>query len=527
MYTFASTNTHYNNKIIKMNKLIPLLPLIGGVVAISSCDNQKSQNSKPNVIYILADDLGYSELGCYGQTRIETPNIDALTKTGVKFTQNYCGAPVSAPSRSVLMTGLHLGHTPIRGNDAMGKRGNVWSHQAMQDNPSLEGQAPMNADTKTLAHLMKNSGYATGIVGKWGLGYPGSVSTPNKMGFDFFYGFNCQRLAHTYYPMFMYRNDTREPLDNAPLLHPTEKLDKGADKYDEESYDKFNRKQYAGEVMFDEVMSFVDTNKEKPFFLMWTTPIPHASLQAPTKWIEYYKEKFGEEEPYLGTQGYLPSRNPRATYAAMVSYLDEQVGLLVEKLKSDGIYDNTIIVFTSDNGPTYNGGTDSEWFDSVNGFKYDNRSIKGSVKEGGIRVPLIVSWPAKIKEGRISDHICAFWDTMPTLADITEQQSYPTDGISFLPELLGEEQPVHESLYWEFAPAAAGSRAVRMGDMKGIISNIKKGNTTMELYDLSKDPKETTDIASENPAVVAKIREIMKREHTPATNPTFVFFKEE
>lgn len=510
-----------------MKKLLPLLPLLSGVVATTSCTTTQSEESKPNVIYILTDDLGYGELGCYGQTKIETPNIDALTKTGVRFTQNYAGAPVSAPSRSVLMTGLHLGHTPIRGNDAMGKRGDVWNHQAMLDDAGLEGQAPMGADTKTLGHLMKQGGYATGIIGKWGLGYPGSVSTPGKMGFDFFYGLNCQRLAHTFYPMFLYRNDTREYLNNAPLLNPTEKLDEGADIYDKASYEKFNRKDYMGDLMFDEVISFVDKNKEEPFFLMWTTPIPHAALQVPTKWIEYYEEKFGAEEPYLGNKGYLPSRSPRATYAAMISYLDEQVGVLVEKLKADGIYENTIIVFTSDNGPTYNGGTDSEWFNSTGELRNNSRSIKGSVGEGGIRVPLIVSWPAKIKEARTSDHICAFWDTMPTLADITNQESYPTDGISYLPELLGETQAAHEFLYWEFAPASGGSRAIRMGNMKGIISNIKKGNDTMELYDLSKDIKEMNDIAADYPEIVKKMRAIMKQEHTPSTNPNFVFFTEE
>lgn len=505
-----------------MNKLLAIVPILGAATA--SC-TASTAPQKPNIIFILADDMGYGDAGCYGQKLIETPNIDALAARGVKFTQNYSGAPVSAPARSVLMTGLHSGHTPIRGNDEVGSRGNVWSHKAMLADSTLEGQGTMPTDTKTLGHLMQNAGYKTGIVGKWGLGYPGSHSTPNKMGFDFFYGYNCQRQAHTYYPMFLYRNENREYLDNAPLLEPHEKLDSTADIYDSKSYDKFLRKQYSNDLMFDELIGFVENNKKEPFFLMWTTPMPHVSLQAPQKWIDHYKKKFNENEPYLGKKGYLPTRYPHATYAAMISYFDEQIGLLVEKLKADNLYDNTIIVFTSDNGATFNGGTDSPWFNSGGIFKSEQGFGKGSLREGGIRVPLIVTWPNQIKEPRTSDHICAFWDVMPTLGEIVKVKTPKTDGISYFPELMGKEQPKHEALYWEFSEGN-GSRAVRMGKWKGAIYNIKKGNDAVELYNLEEDILEEKNVASENPEIVKQIRAIMKREHETPVNPRFDFFKD-
>ena len=413
--------------------------MLGMAMATTGCDTAADSTNaqKPNIIYIIADDMGYGELGCYGQEKIETPNIDALAKSGMRFTQHYSGAPVSGPSRSVLMTGLHLGHTPVRGNDEVASRGNVWSHAAMLADSTLEGQAPIPEGTKTIATLMKDAGYQTGVVGKWGLGHPGSNSTPNKAGFDFFYGYNCQRQAHTYYPMFLYKNENRVYLDNAPLLTPGARLKKGEDKYDAKNYEQFSRNEYAGDLMFDELLGFVDRSKDEPFMLMWTTPIPHVSLQVTEKWVEYYREKFGDEEPYTGAQGYLPCRYPHATYAAMISYLDEQVGLLVEKLKEEGIYDNTIIMFTSDNGSTFNGGSDSPWFNSNGPLRTGKGRGKGTVTEGGIRVPFIVSWPGHIEAGTTSDHISAFWDMVPTFTDITGvENTNRTDGISLLPTLL-------------------------------------------------------------------------------------------
>ena len=471
------------------------------------------ENKQPNIIYILADDLGYAELGCYGQSNIETPNIDKLAERGMRFTQNYAGTAVSAPSRCITFTGLHSGHAYIRGNDEMASRGDVWSHAAMLADSSLEGQRPLPAGTVTFPALLQDGGYVTACIGKWGLGYPGSEGAPNKMGFDFFYGYNCQRQAHTYFPPFLYRNETREYFPNQ-LLVPGTKLDEGADPYDEKSYAKYWQSVYSCDPMYDEILNFVDENKENPFFVAWTTPLPHVPLQAPEKWVNYYREKFGSEEPYLGDKGYFPCRYPRATYAAMISYWDEQIGGLVDKLKELGIYENTIIIFTSDNGPTFNGGSDSPWFDSAHPFKSEYPWGKASIREGGIRVPMIVTWDGTINGGQISDHICASWDIMPTVCDLAGIETpNNADGISFLPELLGDKQTKHEYLYWEY-PEGGGSKAIRMGNWKGLILNIKKeGEGKMMLFDLSEDPREQNDLANQHPEVILKMREKMKEAH--------------
>lgn len=487
-----------------------LLLSIGMTAALSL---QAADNKHPNIIYILADDLGYTELGCYGQQKIETPNIDQLAETGMRFTQNYSGTTVSAPSRCITLTGLHSGHAYIRGNDELPDRGDVWSHQAMLADSTLEGQRPLPAGTVTFPQLLQQAGYRTACIGKWGLGYPGSEGTPNKMGFDFFYGYNCQRQAHTYYPPFLYRNEKREYLPNK-LLAPGTKLDKGVDPRDERSYDKYTQKAYSCDLMYDEILKFVEQQKDKPFFLAWTTPLPHVPLQAPEKWVRYYVDKFGDEEPYIGDKGYFPCRYPHATYAAMISYWDEQIGGLVKKLKELGIYENTIIIFTSDNGPTFNGGSDSPWFESANPFRVDFGWGKTSLREGGIRVPFIASWPGKIKAGSVSDHICASWDMMPTMCDLAGMETpVHTDGISILPELLGKKQKKHEYLYWEY-PELGGSKAIRVGKWKGLIQNIKKeGEGKMMLFDLENDPRETTDLSKQHPNVVKKLRKLIRKAH--------------
>ncbi len=483
--------------------------LFGGSVLLLGCSD--GQLAKPNIIYILADDLGYSELGCYGQEKIETPNIDALASNGIRFTQHYSGTAVSAPSRCVLMTGIHTGHSYIRGNDEMGSRGDVWSHEAMLNDPGLEGQRPLLAGTVTLAEKMQKAGYLTACIGKWGLGYPGSEGTPNKMGFDFFYGYNCQRQAHTYFPPFLWKNEERVYLNNR-LLPPGTMLDKGADPMDLSSYSKYTQKDYAPDLMFSEIAKFVKENKEKPFFMMWTNPMPHVPLQAPAEWVNKYVEKFGDEEPYLGNSGYFPCRYPRATYAAMISYFDDQVGELVKLLKDEGLYENTLIIFTSDNGPSFSGGTDSPWFDSAKPFKSEAGWGKASLHEGGIRVPFIAVWPGKIKPGTETDHISAFWDAMPTFCEIAGVESPETDGISYLPALLGKKQKEHEYLYFEF-PEGEGSKAIRMGEWKGYIQKIRKGNDVMELYNLNNDPREQNNVALQHPEIVKKMREKMAEAH--------------
>ena len=491
-------------------------------ISVSCTESKTSEAERPNVIYILMDDFGYGESGSYGQLKIETPNIDKLASNGILFSQHYSASAVSAPARCGLLTGLHSGHMQIRGNDEQGSRGNVWSHQAMLDDPSLEGQAPLADSTRTIGGIMQQAGYETACIGKWGLGAPGSTGEPNNLGFDLFYGYNCQRVAHTYYPAYLWKNRERVYLNNE-VLQPGTKLDKGADPYDEASYAKFNQEQYSPDLMFDEVISFVEDNEERPFFLMWTTPIPHAALQAPKEMVDYYVEKFGDEEPYLGKGGYFPSRYPKATYAAMNTYFDNQVGLLVSKLKELGIYDNTIIVFTSDNGATYNGGTSSPWFNSGGKFKSEMGWGKGSLHEGGIRVPLIVSWPNTIKSAIKTDHISFFPDIMPTLCELTGvDPNIDTDGISLLPTILGEsdKQKKHEYLYWEF-PESGGWRAVRWGEWKAIQRDIHKGNKAIELYNLTTDIQELNDISAQHPDIVEQIEVFMAAEHTPPTNKRF------
>lgn len=505
--------------IIEMKKLLvfSLLPFV-----LLSCkqDSKKEalleKSQKPNIIYILTDDLGYAEVGVYGQEKIETPNIDALAKEGMLFTQHYTSAPVCAPARYMLLTGTHSGHAHIRGNEEWGERGDVWNYKAMAKDSVLEGQRPMPDSTITIAKKLKEVGYSTAMFGKWGLGAPHTNSIPTTMGFDFFFGYNCQRQAHTYYPLHLYKNEKRVHLNNDTIA-PNTKLAKGADINDPASYAPFTLNDYAPELMFKELTGFVDRNKENPFFVYWATPIPHAAIQAPQKWVDYYIEKFGDEEPYIGNRGYFPHKNPRAGYAAMVSYLDENIGKLVSKLKEENLYDNTLIIFTSDNGPTFNGGTDSPWFDSAKPFKSEYGRGKGYVYEGGIRVPMIASWPKQISAGTKTDHISVHYDVMATLADVAgyEAPSY-TDGISFLPTLLSnEEQVQHDFLYWEF-PEYGGQLAIRMGDWKVVKRNLKnkKKEATLELYNLKTDIRETNNVADEHPEIIEKANSILKSQHT-------------
>jgi len=493
---------------------------LGSLVLQHAFGTVESKQSRPNIIYILADDLGYGDLGCYGQKLIETPNIDKLAASGMRFTQHYSGAPVCAPSRCVLLTGKHMGHSYIRGNDEWAERGKVWDYRAMIADSTLEGQRPLPENEILFPQLLKTAGYTNGMVGKWGLGAPHTNSTPIKKGFDFFYGYNCQRQAHTYYPVHLYKNDRRDYLSNDTVA-PDTKLEKGADPFSLNSYLKYTLKEYAPDLMFKELTGFVKTNKDHPFFMYWATPIPHAPIQAPQRWVDYYVKRFGDEKPYLGDKGYFPHRYPHAGYAAMISYLDEQVGLLVQQLKDLGLYENTLIIFTSDNGPTYNGGTDSPWFKSAGPFKCEFGWGKGFTHEGGFRVPMIASWPGKIMSGSVSNHISAFWDVLPTICELTGIKiPDDADGISFLPELKGQKQKTHKYLYWEF-PETGGEQAVRMNKWKAIRQNIKKGNLQIQLFDLETDLQELTDVSSQYPDIVKQMERIMIKEHVPATQDIF------
>ena len=476
---------------------------------------------KPNIIYILADDLGYTEIGPYGQKLIETPNLDMLARNGMVFTQHYCGSPVSAPSRCVLLTGQHSGHSYIRGNHEWAERGDVWNFAKMEEDPRLEGQYPIPDSLRTIAEYLKTAGYATGIVGKWGLGAPNSEGVPNKQGFDFFFGYNCQRQAHTYYPKHLWRNGERVMLDNQ-LVIPGAKLAPGSDELDPASYAPFTQSQYSPALMNEEALRFIENNKANPFFLYFASTLPHLALQAPKEWVDKYVAKFGDEKPYTGKEGYFPARYPHATYAAMVSYLDYQVGLLIAKLKETGQYENTLIIFSSDNGYAYNAGCDPAWFNSFAPFLTTYGWGKGFVHEGGIRVPMIASWPGKIKPGTKSDLISCFYDVLPTLCEVSGVEvPKGSDGISFLPTLLGKKnQPKHEYLYWDF-PEYEGQQAVRTGPWKAMRMKMQKGNTAIQLFNVETDPKEQSDIAAQNPEMVQKVLEIMNREHRKSIFPRF------
>ncbi len=496
-----------------------LIFVLIGFFALMGCKEETisgPERDKPNIIYIMADDLGYGEIGAYGQTKIETPNIDALAASGMKFTQYYSGAPVCAPARAVLLAGKHLGHSYIRGNDEWNDRGDVWNYLAVIRDSTLEGQRPLPTDIQVLPQLLHQAGYTNGMIGKWGLGAPHTSSIPTKMGFDYFFGYNCQRQAHTYYPVHLYENENRYMLDN-DTVPPSTGMPSDLDSLDIASYDKFNLKEYAPEVSFEKLMTFVSTNKDRPFFLYWASPIPHLPLQAPGKWVDYYVDKFGDEEPYVYREGqrgsYYPNRYPHATYAAMVSYLDENIGKLVNYLKQEGLYDNTIIMFTSDNGPSYTGGTDSPWFDSGGPFDSEYGKGKGFLHEGGIRVPFLVSWPGKIVAGSTSDHISSFYDIMPTICELTNiSPPQNLDGISFINALKNQPQEQHEYLYWEY-PEYGGQAAIRMGNWKVIWKDIKKGNKEIEVYNLTEDIAERTNLADQHPELVEKFISIIKKEH--------------
>ncbi len=486
------------------------------LLALSACSSSTSNApasppTKPNIIYILADDLGYGELGVLGQQIIETPHLDELARGGMLFTQHYSGAPVCAPARGVLMTGRHTGHAYVRGNHEDGSRGDVWNFQAMFDDPRLEGQAPIPDSLITMGEVLQGAGYTTGLVGKWGLGAPYSEGVPNKQGFDYFFGYNCQRQAHNLYPTHLWENESRVMLNNE-LMPPHVLHEQDEETSDSLFFGQFLQNDFAPDAMQDRAMKFVRDNAENPFFLYYASPLPHLPLQAPQRWVDYYLKKIGPEDSAYRGKGYFPCRYPRATYAAMISTLDEQVGELVAQLKTLGLYENTLIIFSSDNGPTYTGGADTKFFNSAAPFQTDKDRIKGHVYEGGIRVPMIAHWPGVVEGGSESDHISAFYDVLPTVAEIIGTAAPANDGISFLPTLKGETQEEHAYLYWEF-PAYGGQQAVRFGNWKAIRKDMQRGNLKIELYDLAADPREANDLSAEQPQELARAREIMAEAH--------------
>ena len=437
-----------------------------------------SEPKKPNIIFIMADDLGYAEVGCYGQKKIKTPSLDKLAAQGMRFTQYYAGNAVCAPSRCVLMTGLHSGHAYIRNNS--------------ETKP--DGQRPIPADTLTIARILQSLGYATGMIGKWGLGMHDSTGDPQKQGFDHVFGYYCQRHAHNHYPTFLWRNAQKVPLEgNAGTA---------------------TGKQHAHDLFEKESLDFIRKNKDKSFFLYLPFTIPHVALQVPEDSLAEYKGKW-DDPPYKGGKGYQPHPHPRAAYAAMVTRMDRTIGRILDLVRELGLDDDTIICFTSDNGPTHGGvgGSDSIFFASAGAL----RGFKGSLFEGGVRVPMIVRWPGRVPAGRTTDHIAAHQDVLPTLCQVAGAKTPKgLDGISFTPTILAKgDQKQHEYLYWEF-PGYGGQQAVRLGDWKAIRQDMHKGNTQLQLYNLAKDIGETTNVAADNPLVIERITRIMREARTPS-----------
>ena len=502
-------------------KCSTLFFLFTTIVFTIGCSN-KSEKKLPNIIYILADDLGYGEVGYNGQEIIKTPNIDQLASKGMVFTQHYSGAPVCAPARYSLLTGKHMGHSYIRGNDEWKERGDVWDYTKVFNNPGLEGQRPIPENTITIGKLLQKAGYKTGVFGKWGLGAPETVGVPSFQGFDSFYGYNCQRQAHNLYPSHLWENNTKVLLKN-DLISPTTKLNPEDDPMKELSYSIFTQNEYAPAKIHEKALSFIDENKNNSFFLFYASPLPHLPLQAPKENVKKYREFIDDDTPYLGDKAYFPNRYPKATYATMITYLDNQVGELIEKLKEIDQYENTLIIFSSDNGPTYLGGVDFNYFRSSKPFSNGYGKTKGFLYEGGIRVPMIASWPNKIKPGSSSDHISSFYDILPTLCDVAEiNVTHKTDGISFKNTLINSKQKPHDFLYWEF-PSYNGQQAVRMGKWKGIRKNIFDGNMKIELYNLEEDIKEENDLSKQHPDIIKEIENIMLQEHETAELDRFKF----
>ena len=469
--------------------------IVALVASLAACASREQVPQRPaqlpNIVLVFADDLGYGELGCYGQTRIATPHIDRLAREGARFTQFYTAAPVCAPSRAALLTGLHLGHASIRDNTEV----------------EPEGQGPLPATTTTLAHDLRAAGYATACIGKWGLGFVGSSGDPSAMGFDLFFGFNCQRQAWSHYPAHLWRNRLKVVLEGNDPAARTEAI-------------------YAPDLLLSEARAFIAESGGRPFFLAYTSTLPHLALQAKAADLAPYADKF-EEKPYTGGKGYLPHETPRAAYAAMISRLDAEVGAIRAELERAGVADRTIIIVTSDNGPTHDvGGVDTPFFDSTAGL----RGRKGSVWEGGIRVPCVAWWPGRIAAGRTIDAPAWTVDFRATFAALSGADRSVTDGEDLAPLLLHGEHLPQRAFYWPF-PGYGCQEAVREGPWKLVRTAMGQRKRAWaddegwQLFDLEKDPRETTDLAPGHPEVVARLAAVASREFTPSAD--FVFWRED
>lgn len=496
------------------------ISLVGGALLLSTLSaNGQKKNAKPNILFILCDDMGYGDLGCYGQPFIRTPHIDAMAAEGMRFTQAYAGSPVSAPSRASFMTGQHTGHCEVRGNKE------YWGDAPMimygeNKEYSVVGQHPYDPDHVILPEIMKDNGYTTGMFGKWAGGYEGSCSTPDKRGIDEYYGYICQFQAHLYYPNFL--NRYSKALGDTGVVRVV--MDENI-KYPMYGPDYQKRPQYSADMIHEKAMEWLDQQDDKqPFFGVLTYTLPHAELVQPEDSIlDEYKAKFDPDKVFRGSQGsrYNAVTHTHAQFAAMITRLDYYVGEVLKKLKEKGLDENTLVIFSSDNGPHEEGGADPTFF----GRDGKLRGLKRQCYEGGIRVPFIARWPGRVPEGKVNDHICAFYDLMPTFCEVAGIKNYEKkyrnkekevdyfDGISFAPTLLGKKkQKEHDFLYWEFNET--NQIAVRMDDWKLV---VKKGKPF--LYNLKTDIHEDNDIALQYPEIVEKMKAIIFEQRIP--NPHF------
>jgi arylsulfatase A len=444
---------------------ILLMVSVPGIIT-TGCHNNRTKadtSRKPNIIYILADDLGYGDLSINGQTKFSTPNIDGLAKSGMSFSNHYSGSTVCAPSRCCLLTGKHTGHATIRQNFSV-KTG---------ERVSLK-----SSDT-TIAEILKPLGYVNGAFGKWGLGEIGTEGVPWKKGFDYWYGYINQKNAHFYFPPFLYENDKKIIL-NGNL--------------------NGKKEQYSHDLIMGKAFDFIIKNREQPFFIYLAVTIPHSELLIPDQYMEPFRGKF-PEKPFISDdpEDISSQEEPLAAFAAMVSKLDSDVGKLIELLKENELYKNTIVMFASDNGPHASGGGDPQFFNSSGPF----RGIKRDLYEGGIRTPFFVSWPGKIETGSSSDHISAFWDILPTIAELAGAETpKEIQGISLANVLFDKPQRGHEYLYWEFVHKDQARQAVRKSEWKLVRYGLKKN---AELYNLEEDPAETTNLAEKYPEIVEEL----------------------
>ncbi|PHR90001.1 MAG: hypothetical protein COA78_35530 [Blastopirellula sp.] len=465
---------------MKLTKQFSLLFLACGLLLIGSL----AQAAKPpNVIYILADDAGIGDFGCYGGKIIHTPNVDQLAKEGMRFTQHYSGSTVCAPSRCVLMTGMHTGHAR--------KRGNVESTHLL-------------AEDITVGEVMQNAGYKTACIGKWGLGSAADAGAPWTQGFDLFFGYLSQTAAHHYYPEFLYRNAEKEFYPNNPT----------------------KRTHYSHDLFTQESLKFIRENQKEPFFLYLPYTVPHVDLDVPDDSRDEYLGKLEPETPYgkPGKQHYRHETHPHATFAGMITRLDRDLGKIMKLLKELNLDDNTLVMFSSDNGATSAGGADPDFFNS-NGVY---RGIKRDLYEGGIITPMIARWPGHVQAGSTTGHISCFQDLLPTLAELTNQKPVANiDGISFLPSIQGQasNQKQHDYLYWEFVEKG-GKRALRQGDWKVVQLNVSSNNPKpVELYNLRDDISETKNLAKQHPERLQKLTELMDSAHI--TNKAYPLFASE